>query len=61
MSTVTISCIALACSVLFYYTHMRKQNKLNASSLKLDKMFEDNLESKMIRNVPPEELMKSLS
>jgi len=40
---------------------MRKQNKLNASSLKLDKMFEDNLESKMIRNVPPEELMKSLS
>ncbi|CAI8501765.1 unnamed protein product [Hanseniaspora opuntiae] len=61
LSTVTISAIALACSVLFYYVHMKKQDRLNESSYKLDKMFEDNLETKMIRNVPPEELMKDLS
>lgn len=61
LSTITISAIALACSVLFYYVHMRKQDRLNESSYKLDKMFEDNLETKMIRNVPPEELMKDLS
>ena len=60
MSTVTVTCIALACAVLFYYAHMRKQERLNESSYKLDKMFEENLESKMIRNVPPEELMKSI-
>ncbi|CAI8501847.1 unnamed protein product [Hanseniaspora opuntiae] len=61
LSTVTISAIALACSVMFYYVHMKKQDRLNESSYKLDKMFEDNLETKMIRNVPPEELMKDLS
>lgn len=59
MSTVTVALLAVAISVALYILGMKK--KSSVSSYKLDKMFEETLESKMIKNVPPEELMKGLS
>ncbi|XBW36219.1 hypothetical protein QEN19_001800 [Hanseniaspora menglaensis] len=59
LSTVTVSALVLAVSILLYVLGMK--TKSLDTSYKMDKLFDETLESKMIRNVPPEELMKGLS
>lgn len=59
MSTVTVTLLVVIISSILYYLGMKTRKA--ETSYKMDKLFEDTLESKMVRNVPPEELMKGLS